>query len=147
MMTQLAFFEAYVGISDTKGRYCHCLDGKDWTGFGDVFTADCVLDTRPAGGFIVEGREEIVRLVRSSVETAKTAHQVHTPVITLDDDRAQVIWAMQDRVVWGEDRREQIGNAGHTGYGQYTERYVREADGCWRIAHQVLSRFHVDVHD
>lgn len=145
-MADLAFLEALAGISETKGRYCRTLDTKDWEGYGDVFTEDVVLDTRPAGGIITHGREEALRVVRAAVETAKTAHQVHTPLITLNGDSAEVVWAMQDRVVWGAERIEAMGNYGHTGYGHYTERYEKQADGRWRIAHQVLSRLHVDVH-
>jgi hypothetical protein len=39
-----------------------------------------------------------------------------------------------------------MGNAGHTGYGQYHEHYVRCPDGRWRIARQTLTRFRVDTH-
>lgn len=144
-MADLAFLEAYVAISEVKARYCRTLDTKDWAGYADVFTEDVILDTTPAGGYLTRGREEAVRIVRSSVETAITAHQVHSPEIRLDGDTAHVIWAMQDRVVWGEDRRERMGNYGHTGYGHYRERYVKQG-GRWRIAEQELSRLHVDIH-
>ncbi len=66
-----------------------------------------------------------MRMIRSAVETAYTAHQVHSPEIKLDGDTAHVVWAMQDRVVWGADRRPKMGYAGHTGYGHYHECYVR----------------------
>lgn len=146
-MTDTAFLEAYVAISQTKARYCSALDGKDWAAYADVFTEDIELDTRPAGGAVTNGREETLRIVRSAVETAATAHQVHSPEITLEgQDSARVVWAMQDRVVWGADRAPRMGNAGHTGYGQYHELYVRCPDGKWRIKHQVLTRFHMDVH-
>lgn len=145
-MTDIAKLEAYVAISEVKARYCRALDTKDWAGYGDVFTDDVELDTRPAGGSLTYGREALLRIVRSSVETARTAHQVHSPEIDLDGDTANVIWAMQDRVVWGEDRRQKMGNAGHTGYGHYQERYVRQ-DGRWRIAASRLTRLHVDTHD
>jgi pimeloyl-ACP methyl ester carboxylesterase len=62
-----------------------------------------------------------------------------------DGDTAHVVWAMQDRVVWGADRRPKMGYAGHTGYGHYHERYVRQ-DGRWRIAAQRLTRLHVDYY-
>jgi hypothetical protein len=78
-------------------------------------------------------------------ETASTAHQVHSPEIKLDGDTAHVVWAMQDRVVWGADRRPKMGYVGHTGYGHYHERYVRQ-DGRWRIAAQRLTRLHVDYY-
>jgi hypothetical protein len=78
-----------------------------------------------------------MQMVRASLATAKTAHHVHQPEITLEGDTAHVIWAMQDRVEW-HDRPRSI-----TGYGHYTERYIRTRDG-WRIAFTQLTRLHVD---
>jgi ketosteroid isomerase-like protein len=139
-------FSDYVAICETKARYCRTLDSKDWAGYADVFTEDLVLDTEPAGGFKVQGRDEAMRIVRRSVEQYKTAHQVHSPEIKFHGDSADVIWAMQDRVVLPEERAKQLGNRGFTGYGQYHEHYIRCADGKWRIQRLQLTRFHVDVH-
>ncbi len=136
-----ANFADWVGICETKARYCRCLDSKDWAGYADVYTDDLVLDTTPAGGYRVDGRAEAIRAVRSSIETAKTAHQVHNPEITFaaDGQSADVIWAMSDRVIWGEDRIAAMGDLGHTGYGHYREHYVKCSDGKWRIKRLQLS--------
>jgi ketosteroid isomerase-like protein len=139
-------FSDWLAICETKARYCRCLDTKNWNGYADCFTEDFLLDTSDAGGYVIKGRDEAVRMIRGSVEMAKTAHQVHSPEIIFNSDGADVIWAMQDRVVWGTDRVAKMGNAGHTGYGHYHERYVKCSDGKWRIASQRLTRLHVDVH-
>lgn len=144
-MTDLSAITDYLAICEVKARYCRTLDTKDWEGYADVFTADLILDTRPAGGIITHGRDEALRMVRASVETATTCHHVHSPEIRIDGDTADVVWAMQDRVVWGADRKAKMGNAGHTGFGHYHERYVRQ-DGRWRIAEQRLTRLHMDIH-
>ena len=144
-MADNAYIEAYIAISQVKARYCRCLDTKDWAGYADVFTEDIELDTRPAGGTITYSRDEALRMVRAAVETAATCHHVHSPEMTIEGDTAQVVWAMQDRVLWGEDRAPRMGNAGHTGFGHYHEHYVR-TDGGWRIARQVLTRLHMDVY-
>jgi uncharacterized protein (TIGR02246 family) len=136
----------YLAICETKARYCRTLDTRDWEGYADVFTPDLVLDTTAAGGYVAHGRDEALRMIRKSLEGAATAHQVHSPEIRFDGDTAEVVWAMQDRVVWGAERAARSGNLGHTGYGHYHERYVKGADGRWRIARQVLTRLHVDVH-
>ena len=85
------------------------------------------------------GRDAVLKTVRSSIETAKTAHQVHTPEITLNSagDEAEVIWAMQDRVQWSEARSL-------VGYGHYNERWVKQ-NGEWKLAFQRLTRLHVDM--
>jgi uncharacterized protein (TIGR02246 family) len=136
--------EAYVAISQVKARYCRTLDTKDWEGLAEVFTEDFELDTSPAGGPPpLRGRDAVISMIRASLGSARTAHQVHSPEITLDGDTAHVIWAMQDRVVWDAERAAKLGFASLTGYGHYHERYVRE-QGRWRIAAQRLTRLHVD---
>lgn len=140
-----ATFADWLAICETKARYCRCLDTKDWEGYADCFIEDLVLDTTPAGGYRIEGRANAIAAVRGSVETAKTAHHVHNPEISFTGpDEARAIWAMQDRVEMGEDRRAVVGELGHTGYGHYRERYVRCPDGQWRIAESQLSYLHYD---
>ena len=56
MMT--ANFADWVAISETKARYCRCLDTKDWAGYADCFTEDVVLETPPAGD-VTSGRDEV----------------------------------------------------------------------------------------
>lgn len=125
-------FADWVAIANLKAAYCRLLDTKDWAGWADLFTEDFELDVSDSGGTVMKGRDTIVASVRSSIETAKTAHQVHFPQITVDGDTAHAVWPMQDRVVWPEGRAL-------TGYGHYHEDYVRQ-DGRWRIARQKLTR-------
>ena len=135
-MAQSANFEDWLAICNLKAAYCRLLDTKDWDGWGQLFTEDFELDVTGSGGQLVRGRDAVVASVRSAIETAKTAHQVHFPEITIDGDEATAIWPMQDRVVWDESRAL-------TGYGHYHERYVRTAEG-WRIAAQKLTRLQMD---
>lgn len=142
-----ADFADWVAICETKARYCRCLDTKDWAGYADCFTDDVVFETPPAGN-ITRGRDEVLKMVRQAVETSKTTHHVHNPEMKFSADgrSADVIWAMQDRNTWSEERRAQVGNAGHTGYGHYHERYIKCADGRWRIKSQVLSYLQMDFY-
>ena len=133
-------FADWLEITSLKARYCRLLDTKDWDGFAALFTEDAVMDVKTPTGFgRIEGRDKFMQLVRASMDTTKSAHQVHQPEVALEGDIAHVVWAMQDRVVW-QDRKRSI-----TGYGHYHERYVRTADG-WRIAFIQLTRLHVDEH-
>lgn len=142
-----ASFADWVAICETKARYCSCLDTKDWAGYTDCFTEDLTMDLPPEGN-LISGRDACMKSVRGWVESAKTAHQVHNPEIAFsaDGNSADVIWAMQDRVAWGEDRRGHVDDAGHTGYGHYREHYVRCDDGRWRIRSQVLRYLHMDFY-
>ncbi len=139
-------FEDWRAICETKARYCRCMDSKDWAGWADCFTDDLVLDTTPAGGYRIEGREAAIAKVRGSIDQAKTAHQVHNPEVSfVGPDEAEVIWAMNDRVEMAPDKQSpQYG--GHTGYGHYREKYVRCDDGQWRIKATTLSYLHFDGH-
>ncbi|MEZ5737227.1 MAG: nuclear transport factor 2 family protein [Novosphingobium sp.] len=135
-MAQAPDFADWLAIANLKAAYCRLLDTKDWEGWGQLFTEDFELDVTGSGGDVTVGRDAVVASVRGSIETAKTAHQVHFPEIAIDGDEASAVWPMQDRVVWEGERAL-------TGYGHYHERYVRTKDG-WRIAQQKLTRLQMD---
>jgi len=145
-MDDARYVEAWLAIGAVKARYCRLLDTRDWAGFAALFTEDFELDVSEGTALpVIRGRVAAVEQIRSSVASARTAHQVHSPEITLtSDNEAQVIWAMQDRVVWPPEQAAQRGFAGLTGYGHYHERYVRR-DGAWRIAALRLTRLHIDL--
>lgn len=124
-------FADWLAICNLKADYCRLLDTKDWDGWKALFLEDCIVDTRASGGTLEHGRDAFVASVRGAIETAQTAHQVHSPQVTIDGDEASAIWAMQDRV--------KKDDWALTGYGHYEERYVRTTDG-WKIARQTLTR-------
>lgn len=124
-------FPDWLAICNLKAAYCRMLDIKDWEGFAALFTQDCVIDTSASGGTVEQGRDRFVAMVSRSLAEAKTAHQIHSPQIVVDGDEAQVVWAMQDRVI-----KDDIAL---TGYGHYHETCVRTPDG-WKIARQALTR-------
>jgi hypothetical protein len=129
-------FADWHAIANLKAAYCRLLDTKDWEGWGQLFTEDFEQDVSGSGGGVFKGRDAAVAATRESIETAKTAHQVHFPEIVIDGDEATAIWPLQDRLIW-EDGRSL------TAYGHYHERYRRTPDG-WRIAAQKLTRLMMD---
>lgn len=138
-MNAMEEMQARIDLTEAKARYCRFLDTKQWQQWQDLMVEDFTLDVTEGTQLpLIHGREKAVAQVRSSLETAATAHQVHTPEITFNsDDEAEVIWPMQDRVVWGEGKPSLVG------YGHYYERWVRQS-GDWKIARLRLSRLHVD---
>ena len=130
-------FNDWLAIANVKAAYCRLLDTKDWEGWGQLFTEDAVLDVTGSGGTVEHGRTAIVASVRGSIETTRTAHQVHFPEIAIDGDSATAIWPMQDRLIW-EDGRTM------TGYGHYHETYLKQ-EGRWQIAAQQLTRLIMDA--
>ena len=131
-MTGTSQFADWLEICELKAAYCRLLDTKQWDAWGELFTQDCEMDTRPSGGTLEVGRAVFVASVRGSIETTKTAHQMHSPEIHVDGDRATGIWAMQDRLHWDSGTKL-------TGYGHYHEEYAK-VGGRWRIAKQTLTR-------
>lgn len=131
-MAQETNISDYLAISRVKARYCRFLDTKDWEAYADLFTDDFVLDTSP-GDEPIRGRKAAIESILHFVGKARTAHQVHSPEIEVDGDSADVIWAMQDRVILTPECPRWDREAGHTGFGHYRERYVRQG-GRWRIA-------------
>lgn len=130
-------FADWLAICNLKAAYCRLLDTKQWDAWEQLFTPDCHFDTTGSGGTVVEGRAAMAGFVRESLSDAKTAHQVHSPEVVFDGpDAADVVWAMQDRVI--KDSFDL------TGFGHYHERCVRTPDG-WRIASQSLTRLILDI--
>ena len=121
-------------ILDLKAAYCRLLDTKQWDEWAGLFTDDYEMDVSDGTGIApTRGRVSNVASVRSSIETAKTAHQVHTPEIRIEGDEAWGVWAMQDRLHFAN-------GSTLTGYGQYHEHYVKQ-NGKWLIEALRLTRF------
>lgn len=145
-MDTLAKLEAYDAIRTVKARYCRYIDTKDWEGMASIFTEDLVLDvSEDTGKPPFEGRDKALEVIRWSVSTAKSAHQIHFSEIELNGDEASVITPMQDRVVWAPGTSPIPGVASITGFGHYRERYVKQG-GEWKIAHLKLTRLYVEMH-
>ena len=127
-------------LKQLKARYCRLLDTKDWTGWREIFADDFVSDTAGAGGMVITGADAFVAFVRKTLgrSSRPTAHQVHTPEITLTSaTTATGIWALQDVVRFAP-------GVTMVGYGHYHETYVK-TDGQWRITTSTLTRLREDV--
>ncbi len=139
-MTEQAELIAFYELTQAKATYCRTLDTKDWNGLAALMIADVEFgmsdgDSEPQ---MTVGRDEVLALLKSLVAGSRTAHQVHAPEIDLNEDEARVIWAVQDRAVF--DNGTSV-----TGYGHYTERWVRQGDA-WKLASLRLSHLITEVH-
>ncbi|HEX5145176.1 MAG TPA: nuclear transport factor 2 family protein [Mycobacterium sp.] len=127
-------------LKQLKARYCRLLDTKDWSGWRALFSDDFVSDTAAAGGLVITGADEFVAFVRKTLgrPSRPTAHQVHTPEITLTSaTTATGVWALQDVVRFAP-------GATMVGYGHYHETYEK-IDGQWRIVSSRLTRLREDI--
>ncbi len=138
-MTTPEKLQAWMELSEAKARYCRYLDTKDWEALADLMLEELEMDVSGSapGMPVIQGRDKALAMVRGSIGEATTAHQVHNLELTLRGDEADVIWAMQDRVLWGPEKPSLVG------YGHYHETWVRR-DGEWKMAKQRLTRLHMD---
>ncbi|MEV0674869.1 nuclear transport factor 2 family protein [Mycobacterium sp. NPDC050441] len=139
-MTGHAELIAFYELTQAKAAYCRALDTRDWNGLTALMTPDVEfgMSNGEFSPHMTEGRDETLALLKSLVTGTKTVHQVHTPEIDLSGDEARVIWAVQDRAVF--DNGTSV-----TGYGHYTDRWVRQADE-WKLASSRLTHLITDVH-
>jgi uncharacterized protein (TIGR02246 family) len=121
-------------LHQLKARYFRAVDGKDWELLESVLTPDAVLEV---AGNRRDGRDEILRVMRTRLSPMRTVHHGHMPEITLTGPAtASGIWAMYDLLVGPDGTR-------HQGYGHYHEQYLL-LDGVWRIQHLRLVRIELD---
>jgi hypothetical protein len=132
-------------IQRLKARYFRFMDLRMWAEFRDLFTDDLELyiehtPTPQATVPTIQGADNLVAYLAASDPRKVTIHQGHMPDIELvDANNATGIWAMFD---WVDDPGR--GRASK-GYGYYHERYVRSADGKWRIACVRLTRLRANA--
>lgn len=118
---------AQAELAQAKARYCRLLDTKDWSALAELMTAEILfdLDAGNPSSVPIVGRENVLAAVQASTADALTVHQVHAPEFEIAGEEAQVIWAVQERVVWEN-------GTSLTAFGHYRDRWVR-LDGRWRI--------------
>ena len=125
-------------IKRLKYRYLRCVDTKNWDELADTLTDDATADYgTPAYGkplsFI--GRDAIVGFLRDNLGPGViTTHFATQPEIDLDGDEATGTWGFEDTVIATEHRVVIAGAA------FYEDRYLRCADGRWRIRHTGYQR-------
>jgi len=131
-MADLAQLEAKIrvledieAIRKLKAKYWRCIDKKLWSELENVFAEEATLDY--GSNAQIQGRKAIVRSLRDLLEqeSVVTAHGGHNAEIEITGDTtARAIWALQDYVAFGPNRKL-------IGYGHYEDEYVKER-GQWK---------------
>ena len=123
--------EGQLAVVDTVVRCAAAFDRRDWAALDDVFTEDAV-------GYDVEGRDAIVRFVRSFLGgCGPSQHLLGNHQVTIDADRASSVCKARVFHVG-------MGERSHLTYecfGNYWDDLVRTGEG-WRIA---ARRFEVTI--
>jgi hypothetical protein len=128
-------------IKRLKYRYLRNLDQKLWDDMESCFTPDATA--RYGGGlYEYDGRQAIIEFLRTSMgsTTMLTSHRCHHPEIDLLDARSATgVWALEDTVVLTDVGLNVQGAA------FYEDRYVKDDDGEWRIAHTGYRRTYEEL--
>ena len=145
-------------IRQLKARYFRCMDSKDWAGLAEVFAPDAIFDLRavnsvrhPVSGRIVppladelavhRGRDTILTMIRSALETLISVHHGHMPEIEIVSETSAIgIWAMEDVI---RSAPEAPPFRMH-GYGHYHDSYERRETG-WVIKTTAITRLLLDM--
>lgn len=121
-------------IRQVKHRYLRCVDLKLWDEITDAFTEDATASygTPAMGGKKIDlaSRADIVTFLRKNMGPGIiSVHHASQPEITVNGDTAEGTWCFQDTIIATEYRVAIHGAA------FYEDRYRRDNDGRWRIAH------------
>ena len=119
-------------IHQLMARYYHCVDRRDFTGVGAVFTDDASVDF--ATGTPVKGREAIVRYITGVGRYPVTTHFMGNQLVELKADTAEVetyAIAFHRGMFDGKEMDMAIGI-------RYLDRMVRRRQG-WLVALRVMA--------
>ena len=126
--------EAIEAIRQTKYDYFHALDLKRWDALGNCFCED-IFATYGRPAWTVEGRRELVDWLRSNEggDRYRVSHAGHNPQVTITSEtEATGFFKLHDWVIIEPA-------TSYRGFGHYTDQFVREEDGQWRIRRLELS--------
>ncbi len=125
--------EAVAEITKLKHRYTRALDTKDWSLFRTTLLPDATATYGEHLRF--EDRDALCSFMEVTLGPhVVTEHLCGQPEIDVDGDVATGMWVLADTVIIPEDRMLLRGAA------FYHDRYARNDDGEWRIAHTGYER-------
>lgn len=121
-------------IVDVIHAYCRGVDTIDVALLSTVFADNCVVDYGPGlGGPTVGAAEVVARLASGLPRFASTLHRVSNVDVTFTDaDVATGIAYVDAWHRYPDDRPDAVVR------GCYHDRFIRVADGGWRIAERIL---------
>ncbi|CAM2996052.1 nuclear transport factor 2 family protein [Skermania piniformis] len=124
---------AVAAISRLKYRYLRALDTKSWDEFAETLIPEATATYSDYLQF--ESREALLTFMRNTLgPNVITEHRCDHPEIDVAGDQATGVWYLSDSVLIPEH------NMLLRGAAYYSDRYVRDSDGRWRIAHTGYER-------
>jgi hypothetical protein len=128
-------------VKRVKYKYMRCVDTKNWSELETCFTVNATA-SYSGGKYSADGRSAILEFLTRTLDSKDilTSHCVHHPEIDFQSEtEATGIWAIEDTVI-----HETFGVT-IRGSAFYEDRYVKESDGAWRIAHTGYKRTYEEM--
>ena len=117
-------------IKRLKARYYRLQDQNRWDDWGELFTADCEIADPIDPSITLYGRKAIVERTAELAAGSRRAHRGTMPDLELlDEQTATGTWALHCAAQF----QGQSGPAVVFIYRYYTDEYVKDRDGQWRI--------------
>jgi hypothetical protein len=133
MAMELSEIADRVAIQDLMYRYAMAVDGRDWTLYRTVFSADAVIDYVDSGGIRADLETTVKWLAEMLAIFAGLQHNMTNHVVEIDGDQARACtyFIAYHTLVDGPGSECVLVVAGF-----YRDRLVRTASG-WRISERV----------
>ena len=138
-MDELELSRSHREIVALKAKYFRFVDTQQWDEIAKLFTDDARLffpENQTEPGNVAES----IAFFRHVLEGAVSVHHGHMPEIEFQSPtEASAIWAMEDRIYWGEEAAARLNMLTLHGFGHYHEEY-RKVEGRWLIHRLKLTR-------
>ncbi len=128
--------EAIELCKQLKHRYFRCLDTGDIEGLSATLKPDVSIRYEGAT-YLAEysNRDDFLAFIKQSFHADAVAmHNGHHPEIYVNGDEAEGVWYLNDEFF---DLKHKVMTRGAS---IYRDKYVRQADGTWLIAHSGYKR-------
>ena len=129
-----------IEINDLLIRYCTVVDARDWDAFGEIFTADAIVDYSAMGGSRGGLKQTVEYLRKAMPGFVAHQHMIANSAVQLSGDTATARTMCHNPMVLGAG-----GDGTHVFFCGlwYCDKLVRTPEG-WRIAERIeeKSYFH-----
>jgi ketosteroid isomerase-like protein len=118
-------------INAVMNEYCHAMDNGENDRWMNCFTADAVYDVALPNGTIyarLDGEADLRKFIQNYPVLPGHKHVYVTPLFDIDPDAGEATVAAYWFMLSGNETK-----AGISSLGRVQDRFVRGADGRWRM--------------
>jgi hypothetical protein len=141
MSTMKNFADNAANIQFAMSAYCRNLDLQQWDKWRTLMADEATFDFENVEGDRIayfDNPSELIKVCMEYLKDTVTVHHLHNQeILHMDENSADVIWAMEDRLYF--QKNENRDASYFHGYGHYHISFVKKED-TWKIAKLGLTR-------